>query len=451
MLYFSGDMEYRYGRENGKKSHFTTTTTTRQKTNVGIRRLSTALRRSCHNFHLTMALSARLCLGKGARCSCLVKIIQPSKDVAAALVNPEPGRRIDDLIALSRDVMTRGGKRFVSIFFWSSTIPGLLHTAERWVKVEEQGPLDQLWENAAPAEAPTATVAIDKDGEEIADFVFNAQNRAEDIALIRDMGFIVNDDNEPTPKSIPADGTPPVNGEALLEGQKWGWDSINCQAILQGSMYNGPTFANKWSPNGKPFIDIFLHFLPCYFLEVTIVEATSNALLTANAVRTTLGELFRYIGMMLLMSCYMKLPNYFCKMATRTGNELEDEANDIPLFTFNRFMSRRVFLAITSALRFTLKQPPSFQDKFWQIWDLISTWNEHMRTIFSAAWALCLGESMLIWFNQWTCPGWVFCPRKPHPFDNEYHTACCGLSGIMFSMEMVEGKGHPPQVAERWS
>jgi hypothetical protein len=108
-------------------------------------------------------------------------------------------------------------------------------------------------------------------------------------------------------------------------------------------------------------------------------------------------------------------------------------------------------LAITSALRFTLKQPPSFGDKFWQIRDLISTWNEHMRTIFSAAWVLCLDESMLIWFNQWTCPGWVFCPCKPHPFGNEYHTACCGLLGIMFSMEMVEGKDHPPQVAERWS
>jgi hypothetical protein len=74
-----------------------------------------------------------------------------------------------------------------------------------------------------------------------------------------------------------------------------------------------------------------------------------------------------------------------------------------------------------------------------------------MCTIFSAAWALCLNELMLIWFNQWTCPGWVFCPCKPHPFGNEYHTACCGLLGIMFSIEMVEGKDHPPQVAERWS
>ncbi len=184
-----------------------------------------------------------------------------------------------------------GGKGFVSIFFCSSTIPGLLHAAERWVKVEEQGPLDQLWEDAAPAKAPATTVAIDEDGEEIADFVFNAQNRADDIALVWDMGFMVDDDKELAPKNVPADGAPPVNGEALFEGQKWGWEGINCRAILQGRMYNGPTFANEWSPNGKPFIDIFLHFLPCYFIEVTIVEATSNAPLTVNVVQTTLGEL----------------------------------------------------------------------------------------------------------------------------------------------------------------
>jgi hypothetical protein len=235
--------------------------------------------------------------------------------------------------------------------------------------VKEQGPFDQLWEDAAPAKAPTATVAVDKDGEEIADFVFNAQNWPEDTAFVWDMGFMVDDNNEPAPENVPADGAPPVNGEALFEGQKWGWDGIDCRAILQGSMYNGPTFANEWSPNGKPFIDLFLHLLPCYFIEVTIVKATSNVLLTVNAVRTTLGELLRYIRMMLLMLCYMKLPDYFWKMATRTGNELEDEANNIPPFTFNWYMSRRHFLAIISALWFTLKQPSSFRDKFWKIWD----------------------------------------------------------------------------------
>jgi hypothetical protein len=216
-------------------------------------------------------------------------------------------------------------------------------------------------------------------------------------------------------------------------------------------MYNGSTFANDWSPNSKSFSEIFLHCFPCYFLEVTIVEATNNALLAVNAVRTTFGELLRYIGMMLLMSCYMKSPDHFWRPAERTGDCLEDEENDMPSSTFNRYMSCRRCLAITSTLQFTTQPPPSFRDKFWQIRDLILVWNEHMQTIFVAAWALCLDESMSIWNYRWTCPGWVFCPQKPWPFGNEYHTACCGLSGIMFMMEMVEGKDHPPQVADRYS
>jgi len=59
---------------------------------------------------------------------------------------------------------------------------------------------------------------------------------------------------------------------------------------------------------------------------------------------------------------------------------------------------------------------------------------------------MCLDENMSIWHNKWTCPGWIFCPRKLHPFGNEYHTACCGLCNILFSIEIIEGKDAPPQV-----
>ncbi len=70
------------------------------------------------------------------------------------------------------------------------------------------------------AEAPAATIATDEQGEEIADFIFNAQNRAEDIALIRDMGFEVDDNNEPAPENVPTlFGAPvPVGGGDLFEG-----------------------------------------------------------------------------------------------------------------------------------------------------------------------------------------------------------------------------------------
>ena len=86
-------------------------------------------------------------------------------------------------------------------------------------------------------------------------------------------------------------------------------------------------------------------------------------LLSNGLVRTTIGEMLRYIRMMLLMSCYMKPPDSFWRPATRTPGS-EDEENDTPSFTFNRYMSRRHYLAITSVLRFTTSTPPTFRDKF---------------------------------------------------------------------------------------
>ena len=52
---------------------------------------------------------------------------------------------------------------------------------------------------------------------------------------------------------------------------------------------------------------------------------------------------------------------------------------------------------------------------------MIAEWNKSMAEAFSPGWVVCLDESMSIWHSRWTCPGWVFCPRKPHPFGNEYH------------------------------
>ena len=76
---------------------------------------------------------------------------------------------------------------------------------------------------------------------------------------------------------------------------------------------------------------------------------------------------------------------------------------------------------------------------------MTDVWNEHMARIFTAGWTICVDESMSIWHNRWTCPGWVFCPGKPHPYGNEYHSACCALSNIIFSIEIVEGKEDRPR------
>ena len=94
----------------------------------------------------------------------------------------------------------------------------------------------------------------------------------------------------------------------------------------------------------------------------------------------------------------------------------------------------------------TGRLPPHFANKFWQVRELVAVFNTHIAFIFVSSWAVCLDESMSIWYNRWTCPGWVYCPRNPHLFGNEYYTACCAKSGIMFSIKMVEDKDRPQEL-----
>jgi hypothetical protein len=99
-----------------------------------------------------------------------------------------------------------------------------------------------------------------------------------------------------------------------------------------------------------------------------------------------------------------------------------------------------------SALTYTNLPPPPYQDKFHQIRQMLNEWNTRMASVFSPSWISCLDESMSAWTSRWTCPGWMFVPLKPHPCGNEYHTIACGLSGILYAVELVEGKDAPPQL-----
>ena len=45
----------------------------------------------------------------------------------------------------------------------------------------------------------------------------------------------------------------------------------------------------------------------------------------------------------------------------------------------------------------------------------------------------------------------MFVPREPWPFGNEYHTVCCSLSGILWQMELVEGKDSPSEIIPKYN
>ena len=79
---------------------------------------------------------------------------------------------------------------------------------------------------------------------------------------------------------------------------------------------------------------------------------------------------------------------------------------------------------------------------------MLEAWGENMQQSSMPGHVNCLDELMSVWTNKFTCPGFMFVPRKPWPFGNEYHSVCCCTSGIMWGIEMVEGKDHPWQLGQ---
>jgi hypothetical protein len=174
------------------------------------------------------AAKATLAIGEGARCSVEIRYLRPSQVVAEAFINADKDYTLEDLIAVERKVILRKGKPIKSYFFRSPSLPGLVSCAEKWVTVLEQGEHCLIWDEPGLAPSVLTPPATNEAGEEIADFVFQAQNRAEDIALVRAMGFEVDDDDEPAPENIPADGEHLFRlGGDLHDGQEWGWDGID--------------------------------------------------------------------------------------------------------------------------------------------------------------------------------------------------------------------------------
>ena len=112
-------------------------------------------------------------------------------------------------------------------------------------------------------------------------------------------------------------------------------------------------------------------------------------------------------------------------------------------FRLGKYMTRNRFEEILSKIRYTDKPTPTNLDKFFQMRQMEDSFNENMSEVFDPSWVSVLDESMQVWINRFTCPGWMCVGRKPHPFGNERHTLACGKSTIMYRVELVEGCDRP--------
>ena len=173
----------------------------------------------------------------------------------------------------------------------------------------------------------------------------------------------------------------------------------------------------------------------------TIIPATNNCL---QGHPVSEGEFIRYIGVWLLMSTV----NAGTSRRSFWSHGPVDPFAGAP-FRCHDFMSGNRFEIISKSLKYTSKELPGYSDKIFEVRELLDAFNQNMRKIFNSGWVVCLDESMSQWTRQWTCPGFVYCPRKPHPKGNEYHTIADGISGILFELELVEEKDEPPEMYEK--
>ena len=125
------------------------------------------------------------------------------------------------------------------------------------------------------------------------------------------------------------------------------------------------------------------------------------------------------------------------------------DAFNAPPLHLGMWMSRNQFDTILLSLSFTDVAPPTFMGKFWEIHQMVEAWGTNMRDNFLPGYMTCLDESMSMWTNKFTCPSFMFVPGKPWSFGNKYHTVYCCSLGIMWSIDLVEGKDCPQQLGQQ--
>ncbi len=382
-------------------------------------------------------------LGRGSVCSVLIKNLHPKNIIAAAFPNATAQDRLDDLVAFKKDSARRQGGRVTknAIYFLTPSIPNEeVWAAMGFTRVIQECPEENAFTRDTAEESTVP--AVQEAGIELPEEVLlRTGDLDEDISRVLELGLQVDDDREPAPENIPTTTTnerDPIT--SLYLGQSWGWDG-NCQRTLTTPTKQKAGFHQNWSPLGKTYFELFEKYIPLSFFEDVCVKRTSANLEAAGEVPTNLGEMLCYLGLKLLMATMVG----FSQRQYFSSQEFHERTNPCPL-KLSTYMPRRRMELIDHHISITDRQAPSYTDRFWEVRQLLDEWQRNMKEIFYPSWALCLDESMSIWMNRYTCPGWVFCPRKPHPFGNEYHTICCAETGILFDFEIVEGNDRPREM-----
>ena len=115
----------------------------------------------------------------------------------------------------------------------------------------------------------------------------------------------------------------------------------------------------------------------------------------------------------------------------------------------NHIVSGRRLEKITQVISYTSLAIAEFNDTLFQHRQTQEGWNKNMAEHFDPSWVSVLDESIQEWINRYTCPGWIFVPRKPHPFGNEYQKIVCAKYKAIYNVETVERKDQPRVMGDK--
>lgn len=389
-------------------------------------------------------------MGTGALISVLANRVHPSKYIREKHRNIRNGMRLIDCWVIRREVKKISRKDQEAIVFSHNDYVDddgtliELHAVIRFCKILQEGPPAQFFVDNSSDVEDDSRQPLEQGQLEIpreAHLATNSRTALADIIVeLRNQGFSIDDDNAPAPENVPVD-----EGESLISNnsnnvmKEWGHNGLcyrkvtearDCRASLKKYCTDEVKFSK---------LQYFEMMIPKQFI-VDVMLVSMNQKIQPGADPISYGEFLKFLGLRFLM-------------ATVQGPQYREYWSEKPIsmfvgapFRIFDFMSRARFDIIVKALRYTNEEPPDQIDRFWEVRSLLKAWNSNMETNFSPSWISCLDESLSKWIQRCTCPGWVFCPRKPWPFGNEYHTIACGDSGILFFMEIVEGKDHPRHI-----
>ena len=379
-------------------------------------------------------------MGDGAVVQCYLKYLHPTQELSKRFVNARDNFRLNNLVVLRREVKKIRRKDVECVVLQSDEVMNddvhveIYGHLKHFTVVVEGNPAN-FYNAATPEAIRTETDGTGDENVELPEEVLERQNFAnfseEDVSALQAV-VETDNDNDPAPENIPdlIDDT----GTCTYQ-EEWGHDGL-CHRRMNTTTAN--LGAERICCHINPtLLDTFETFFPTNYVNEVILPEMRKHMTTKAPL--TYGEFLRFLGLWLIMATIQGPSRHeFWK------REQVDMFFGAP-FRLTEFMSKTRFEDILASLTYTNKAAPAYRDGFHEVRGLIEAWNRNMQSVFVPSWVTCIDESMSSWSNRWTCPGFMFVPRKPHPLGNEYHTACCGESGILYAMEIVEGKSRPAE------